>query len=66
MIYPLMQSNEWGPLKFILVFNEVYTPNKPNGFYEEIINDLTWTFSCGNKLANKPEERMSIKMSVIR
>ena len=60
-IIPLMESDNWGPCKFVLVFNEMHTPNAPDGVYADIIKDLTWQV---RKYGNSDPEPFS--MDVIR
>ncbi len=40
-IVPTMESDDWGPVKFMIVIPDAKTPNQPNGF--DSLNYLYWS-----------------------
>ena len=45
-INPLMSGDNWGPVPFVLMASEVFSPNAPNGgYYDYILNDLIFASS---------------------
>ena len=65
-INPLMKSNRWGPVKFVIILNEIYTPNKPDGLYGPLLEEHEFDVTFKNFYTGGNEETIPLKMSVLK